>query len=113
MTPYRHPSQPRPSGALDELRELAHDADLIKIRANPKNWSQAEVLATYDWGPGPHQATPVPNSHPDDSPHAGLVIGEFLDRNRNLPVVTQLRASESAYTFMVRLSRPIWSDDEY
>jgi hypothetical protein len=102
--------QPRRTPPLDSLRELIPGAELIKVRANPHDWSQAELLAAYTWPQ--HQGDRlVPFDHgtfPDDSHHAALTIGEFLRRYRQLPVVRQLQASETAYTFLVELARPSW-----
>ncbi|GAA1346212.1 hypothetical protein GCM10009647_090690 [Streptomyces sanglieri] len=101
--------QPRRTPALDSLRALAPGAELIKIRANPHNWSQAELLAAYTWPEYQgERLVPFGNSNPDDSNHTALTIGEFLGRYRYLPVVHLLQASDSTYTFLVELACPAW-----
>ncbi|MFI6689273.1 hypothetical protein [Streptomyces sp. NPDC050485] len=102
--------QPRRTPPLDSLRELAPGAELVKLRANPHNWSQAELLAAYTW-PQYQGDRLVPFDHgtyPDDSRHTALAIGEFLSQYRRLPVVRLLQASDATYTFLVELARPSW-----
>ncbi|MEU8591435.1 hypothetical protein AB0C59_31240 [Streptomyces sp. NPDC048664] len=102
--------QPRRTPPLDSLRELVPGAELVKVRANPRNWSQAVLLAAYTW-PQYEGDRLVPLDHgscPDDSHNTALTIGEFLSRYRQLPVVRQLQASDAAYTFLVELARPSW-----
>ncbi|GLX22603.1 hypothetical protein [Streptomyces lavendulae] len=102
--------QPRRTPPLDSLRELAPGAELVKVRANPLNWSQAELLAAYTW-PQHQGERLVPLDHgtyADDSHNTALTIGEFLSRYRQLPVVRQLQASDAAYTFLIELDRPSW-----
>ncbi|MFH9820815.1 hypothetical protein [Streptomyces sp. NPDC017230] len=102
--------QPRRTAPLDSLRELAPGAELVKVRANPHNWSQAELLAAYTW-PQRQGDRLVPldrGTYPDDSHDTALTIGEFLSRYQQLPVVRVLQASDAAYTFLVELARPSW-----
>ncbi|MFD4609952.1 hypothetical protein ACFWOT_18000 [Streptomyces sp. NPDC058440] len=102
--------QPRRTPPLDSLRELAPGAELVKIRANPRNWSQAVLLAAYTW-PQYEGDRLVPldhGSYPHDSHDTAPTIGEFLSRYRQLPVVRQLQAGDAAYTFLVELARPSW-----
>lgn len=102
--------QPRRTPPLDSLRELAPGAELVKVRANPHDWSQAELLAAYTW-PQHEGDRLVPldlGSSPDDSHNTALTIGEFLSRYRQLPVVRVLQESDAAYTFLVELARPSW-----
>ncbi|MFE3166722.1 hypothetical protein [Streptomyces sp. NPDC059224] len=106
------PSTPHPrrTPPLDSLRELAPGAELVKVRANPRNWSQAMLLAAYTW-PQYEGDRLVPlgqGSYLDDSHDTALTIGEFLSRYRQLPVVRQLQASDAAYTFLIELARPSW-----
>ncbi|MEV6583853.1 hypothetical protein AB0M92_37615 [Streptomyces sp. NPDC051582] len=105
--------QPRRTPPLDSLRELVPGAELVKVRANPNNWSQAELLAAYTWPQ--HQGERLVSfgngNCSDNAPHThhtALTIGEFLDQYRHLPVVRLLQASDSAYTFLVELARPSW-----
>lgn len=102
--------QPRRTPPLDSLRELVPGAELVKVRANPNNWSQAEILAAYTW-PQHEGELLVPfgnGNYPDDAHHTALTIGEFLDKYRQFPVVRLLQTSDSAYTFLVELARPSW-----
>ncbi|MFJ4152862.1 hypothetical protein ACIP10_35545 [Streptomyces galbus] len=102
--------QPRRTPPLDSLRELAPGAELVKIRGNPHNWSQAVLLAAYTW-PQYEGDRLVPlghGSYPVDLHTTALIIGEFLSRYRQLPVVRELQASDAAYTFLVELARPSW-----
>ncbi|MFJ9967315.1 hypothetical protein [Streptomyces avermitilis] len=102
--------QPRRTPPLDSLRELVPGAELVKVRANPNNWSQAELLAAYTWPQ--HQGERLVSfgngNTSGDAHHTALTIGEFLDQYRHLPVVRLLQASTSAYTFLVELARPSW-----
>ncbi|WP_327740589.1 hypothetical protein OG749_47015 (plasmid) [Streptomyces nojiriensis] len=103
--------QPRRTSALDSLRNLSPGTELVKIRANPNNWSQAELLAAYTWPR--HQGerlVPIEEGrYPDDSNHTALTIGEFLSIYRHLPVVSMIHASDTAYTYVVQLAHPSWS----
>ncbi|MFF9458746.1 hypothetical protein [Streptomyces flaveolus] len=102
--------QPRRTPPLNSLRELAPSAELVKVRANPHNWSQAEFLAAYTWPQyeGDRLDPLDHGSYPEDSHNTALTIGEFLSRYRQLPVVRQLQASDAAYTSLVELARPSW-----
>lgn len=102
--------QPRRTPLLDSLRELVPGAELVKVRANPHDWSQAELLAAYTW-PQYQGELLVPFDHgtyPDDSRHTALTIGEFLSQYRQLPVVRLLQSSDATHTFLVELARPSW-----
>lgn len=105
--------QPRRTPALDSLRDLAPGAELVKIRANPHDWSQAELLAAYTWPK--HQGERLVHlddgAYPDDAHHTALTIGEFLSQYRQLPVVRLLQASDATHTFLVELARPSWELD--
>ncbi|MGY4963696.1 hypothetical protein [Streptomyces sp. 900105245] len=103
--------QPRRTPPLDSLRELAPGADVVHVRANPRDWTQGELVAAYTWPQHQGEAL-VPLSHaafPDDSHHTALTIGAFLNAYRHLPVVGMLHASDAAYTYHVTLAPPSWS----
>ncbi|MFE0774839.1 hypothetical protein [Streptomyces sp. NPDC058861] len=105
-TPPPHRTPP-----FDSLRELAPSADVVYIRANPRDWTEGELLAAYTWPQHPGEAF-VPLDHatiPDDTHHTALTIGEFLNSWRHLPVVGMLHASDAAYTYHVTLAPPPWS----
>lgn len=107
------PSTPPPhwTPPLDSLRELAPGADVLYIRANPRDWSEGELIAAYTWPQHQGEAF-VPLSHatvPDDAHRIAVTIGEFLDSWRHLPVVGMLYASDAAYTYHVTLAPPPWS----
>ncbi|MFJ5817299.1 hypothetical protein ACIQGT_25895 [Streptomyces sp. NPDC093108] len=107
------PQPPKPfvskgQAALNTLKELAPDADVIKVRANPNNWSQAEILATYQW-PRHEDDRLVPlDNGPDDAPHTALTLGEFLTNWRQLPAVQFAAGNDAAFTYQIELTRPHW-----
>ncbi|KOV54696.1 hypothetical protein ADL00_29575 [Streptomyces sp. AS58] len=106
------PNNPRPrrTPPLDSLRELAPGAELVEVRANPHDWSQAGLVAAYTW-PLKQGALPVPldeGTYPDRSHDTAVTIGEFLSRYRQLPVVRMVQAGDTTYTFLVELARPSW-----
>ncbi|MFF3959160.1 hypothetical protein ACFYY1_39100 [Streptomyces sp. NPDC001890] len=96
--------------ALNTVKELAPGADVIKVRANPNNWSQAEILTTYQW-PRHEDESLVPLDDgrcPNDAPHTALTLGEFLTHWRQLPAVQFAAGNDAAFTYLIELTRPHW-----
>ncbi|MFD8731501.1 hypothetical protein [Streptomyces sp. NPDC059611] len=85
-------------------------AEVVKVRANPQNWNQAELLDAYTWPQ--HQGDrldPIDRgTYPDDPNHTSLVIGEFLSQYQQLPAVRLLQACGTAHTFLIEVARPSW-----
>lgn len=103
------PIQPRRTPAFATLVALAPHADVITVRADPRNWNRAELLAAHNW---PRyegdRLEPLDGPYPDDSHHTALTIGAFLARWRHSPAVHALSLTDTTYTLRVVLNRPRW-----
>ncbi|WP_329020322.1 hypothetical protein [Streptomyces sp. NBC_01601] len=102
-------SQPRRTPAFAALVALTPGADVITVRADPRDWNRAELLAAHTWPRNEGEPLqPLDGPYPDDSLHTSLTIGEFLARARYVPAVRAVRITETTHTYRVELNRPGW-----